>query len=289
MPDRVNQVEHVEILLTSILLGSFTGTVLALTGAGGTIIAVPLLMFGLNLVVAEAAPIALLAVCLSSAMGALFAHRQGKVRYRAAGFIAITGVITAPIGTWLAQKLPNAPLTIVFALVLFYVAADILRQSKKQNDKAIVTSDSQSHSYSIPCQLEYTRGRLIWTWPCARALAFSGILTGFLSGLLGVGGGFVVVPALKKATNLQIQSIFATSLAVIALISAIGVTSVALMGGMNWSIALPFAAGALIGMLIGRIFASYLAGQKLQQSFAVIAICISVSMIIRVIWAAGLF
>lgn len=274
-----------EILLTSILLGACTGVVLALTGAGGTIIAVPLLIFGLHLVIAEAAPIALLAVCLSSAAGALFAHRQGKVRYRAAGFIAITGVMTAPAGIWLAQKLPNVPLTILFALVLLYVAVDMLRQSKRQNDQAIAeVPDCRPRTSSIPCQLEYAGGRLIWTWPCARALAFSGATAGFLSGLLGVGGGFAVVPALKKATNLPMQSILATSLAVIALISLIGVTFAAILGGMNWAIALPFSAGALTGMLIGRIFAARLAGPKLQQGFAVVAMGVSVGMIIRLFW-----
>lgn len=274
-----------EILLTSILLGACTGVVLALTGAGGTIIAVPLLIFGLHLVIAEAAPIALLAVCLSSAAGALFAHRQGKVRYRAAGFIAITGVMTAPAGIWLAQKLPNVPLTILFALVLLYVAVDMLRQSKRQNDQAIAgIPDCRPRASSIPCQLEYAGGRLIWTWPCARALAFSGATAGFLSGLLGVGGGFVVVPALKKAANLPMQFILATSLAVIALISLIGVTFAAILGGMNWTIALPFSAGALTGMLTGRIFAARLAGPKLQQGFAVVAMGVSVGMIIRLFW-----
>ncbi|MEK6595065.1 MAG: sulfite exporter TauE/SafE family protein [Pseudomonadota bacterium] len=274
-----------EILLTSILLGAFTGVILALTGAGGTIIAVPLLIFGLHLVIAEAAPIALLAVCLSSAAGALFAHRQGKVRYRAAGFIAITGVMTAPAGIWLAQKLPNVPLTILFALVLLYVAVDMLRQSKRQNDQAIAeVPDCRPRTSSIPCQLEYAGGRLIWTWPCARALAFSGAIAGFLSGLLGVGGGFAIVPALKKATNLPMQSILATSLAVIALISLIGVTFAAILGGMNWTIALPFSAGALTGMLTGRIFAARLAGPKLQQGFAVVAMGVSVGMIIRLFW-----
>lgn len=274
-----------EILLTSILLGACTGVVLALTGAGGTIIAVPLLIFGLHLVIAEAAPIALLAVCLSSAAGALFAHRQGKVRYRAAGFIAITGVMTAPAGIWLAQKLPNVPLTILFALVLLYVAVDMLRQSKRQNDQAIAgIPDCRPRTSSIPCQLEYAGGRLIWTWPCARALAFSGAIAGFLSGLLGVGGGFAIVPALKKATNLPMQSILATSLAVIALISLIGVTFAAILGGMNWTIALPFSAGALTGMLTGRIFAARLAGPKLQQGFAVVAMGVSAGMIIRLFW-----
>lgn len=184
-------------VLTSILLGTCTGAVLALTGAGGAIIAVPLLIFGLHLTVAESAPVALFAVCLSAAIGALIAHRQGKVRYRAAGFIAITGVMTAPLGILLAQKLPNAPLTVLFALVLFYVAVSMLRRGKKQDDQVMDAAASQS--VSVPCRLAYDQGRLIWNWPCARALAISGGATGLLSGLLGVGGGFVIVPALKKS------------------------------------------------------------------------------------------
>lgn len=279
MPAPENHAEQMDILLTSILLGACTGTALALTGAGGTIIAVPLLIFGLHLTVAESAPVTLFAVCLSAAIGALIAHRQGKVRYRAAGFIAITGIMTAPLGIWLAQKLPNAPLTVLFALVLFYVAVSMLRQSLQQNDQAMNTAGPQS--VSVPCQLAYDQGRLIWNWPCARALAVSGGITGFLSGLLGVGGGFVVVPALKKATNLPMQSILATSLAVIAIISAVGIVSATFLGSMNWSVALPFAAGALTGMLAGSIFAHYLAGPKLQQGFAVISMGVSVWMIVR--------
>ncbi|MBY0473773.1 MAG: sulfite exporter TauE/SafE family protein [Nitrosomonas sp.] len=272
------------ILLTSILLGAGAGAVLALTGAGGTIIAVPLLIFGLHFTVAESAPIALLAVCLSSAIGALIALRQGKVRYRAAGFIAVTGILVAPAGIWLAQKLPNAPLTVLFALVLFYVAVNMLRHSTQPMAEERNAADLQSDSAAIPCRLEYERGRLIWGWPCVRALGYSGIATGFISGLLGVGGGFVVVPALKRATNLPMKSILATSLAVIALISGIGVASATFLGGMNWPVALPFAAGALAGMLIGRGIADYLAGPKLQQGFAVVSMGIAVWMIVRLFW-----
>ncbi|WP_295623529.1 sulfite exporter TauE/SafE family protein [uncultured Nitrosomonas sp.] len=273
-----------EILLISILLGVFTGAVLALTGAGGTIIAVPLLIFGLHFTVAESAPIALLAVCLSSTIGALIALRQGKVRYRAAGFIAVTGILVAPAGIWLAQRLPNVPLTVLFALVLFYVAVNMLRHSTQPMAEERNAADLQSDSAAIPCRLEYERGRLIWGWPCVRALGYSGIATGFISGLLGVGGGFVVVPALKRATNLPMQSILATSLAVIALVSGIGVASATALGGMNWPVALPFAAGALAGMLIGRGIADHLAGPKLQQGFAVVSMGIAIWMIVRLFW-----
>ena len=274
-----------ETQIITVLLGSFTGIVLALTGAGGAIIAVPLLIFGLHLAVAEAAPIALLAVCLAATIGALLALRQRKVRYRAAGFIAITGAVAAPAGIWLAQKIPNLPLTLLFATILMYVAFDMFRQSMRCNEE-IAASDSRT--FAKPCLLDSPGGRLIWTWPCAGALTISGLSAGSLSGLLGVGGGFVVVPALKKVTNLQMQSIFATSLAVIALISATGVASATLMDAMNWAIAIPFAGGAMAGMIIGRSFAKHFSGPKLQQSFAVMAALVAVSMIIKAILSAGL-
>lgn len=265
-----------EILLTGAFLGILIGAVLALTGAGGTIVAVPLLMAVLHLTITEAAPIALFAVCLSSGVAAILAHRQGNVRYRTAGFIAITGIVTAPLGIWLAQKLPNVPLIIVFASVLCYVAINMLRQSKLQQDRADLPSDIAS-----PCRLSYEHGRLIWNWPCARALALSGAIAGFLSGLLGVGGGFVVIPALRKATDLPMPSILATALAVVALVSATGVAAAVFIGSINWPVALPFAAGALTGMLIGRKIAGHLAASRLQQGFAVVLMGVSIWMIVR--------
>jgi uncharacterized protein len=127
------------------------------------------------------------------------------------------------------------------------------------------------------------RGRLIWTLPCARVLAVWGAVAGFLSGLLGVGGGFVIVVALKRSTDLPMQSIVASSLAVIALVSITGVASSALQGHMDWPVALPFAAGAVCAMLIGRAFAKRLSGPALQQGFAEIAGFIACGLVIRVV------
>lgn len=220
--------------LISILLGSFTGIVLALTGAGGTIIAMPLLMFSLHLTVAEAAPIGLLAVGLSAAIVALLVFRQKIVRYRAVSLIATTGVLTAPIGIWAAQQLPDAPLTLLFGCVLIYVAIRMFHQSLDENDIDVrIMADP-------PCQLDDIGERLVWNIPCFRALTLSGTMAGFLSGLLGVGGGFVIVPTLKKVTNLNMQSILATSLTIIALVSLTGVISAILIGALKWSIAFTF-------------------------------------------------
>lgn len=175
----------------------------------------------------------------------------------------------------MAQKLPNAALSLLFAAVLGYVSVRTLRRSRNCSSKAAIT-----FLPATPCQLDDFSGRLIWDLHCARSLALTGIAAGFLSGLLGVGGGFIVVPALQKATHLAMQTIVPTSLAVIALVSAAGAFSAALAGSMNWSIALPFAAGAVVAMLMVGRFADYFTSLALRQGFAILAGCVSIGMIV---------
>jgi uncharacterized membrane protein YfcA len=135
------------------------------------------------------------------------------------------------------------------------------------------------------CQLNMTTGRFVWTAPCARALALSGLATGFLSGLLGVGGGFVIVPALRHATDLPMNSIVATSLMVVALVSTFAVVASAVAGHFEFAVAWPFAAGALAGMLAGRGLAAKIAGPRLQQGFAGLAAVVAVGLIVKT-WLA---
>lgn len=121
--------------------------------------------------------------------------------------------------------------------------------------------------------------RFIWTRPCALALGLSGTVAGLLSGLLGVGGGFVMVPVLKRDTDLTMQSVVATSLAVIALATATGVAASAASGAVDWSIALPFTGGAVARMLAGRAVSARLAGHHLQRGFAAIAAVVALTML----------
>lgn len=261
-------------LLFSIVSGTLTGFILGLTGSGGAIIAVPMLIFGLDLTVAEAAPIALFSVAVSASVAAYTALRQNIVRYRAAILIAITGMLITPAGVWVARQLPDTLLTALFAGVLMFAAWYMYQKSHEENehDKALSAP---------PCQLSLESGRLIWTIPCAKDLAFSGLATGALSGLLGVGGGFVIVPALRKVSDLPMETLTATSLAIIALISTVGVVSATSMGYMNWWLALPFSAGMVAGTLLARRIVRRFDETKLQRSFAILAWGIAISMIIK--------
>lgn len=261
-------------MLTAIGLGLVVGVLLALTGAGGGILAVPLLVFGAGMSVPQAAPIGLMAVGMAAAFGAMLGLRDGIVRYRAALLIAGAGILLSPLGLWLAHRIDKRWMGILFATTLLLVATRTARQ-------ALGFSAPGAVSASHPCVRDGATGRFIWTAPCARALALSGGLAGLLSGLLGVGGGFVMVPALQRYTNLAMQSVVATSLAVIALVSAGGVAASAIAGAIAWPVALPFSAGALAGMLAGRKIAARLAGPQLQLGFAIVSGAVALGMIAK--------
>lgn len=263
-----------EGLLIEGVLGAGVGLVLGLTGAGGAILAVPLLSFFLDLSVAQAAPIGLLAVFLSAGIGAILGLRAGILRYKAALLIAVSGLILSPLGLYLAQRLPNWPLVAIFVLILLWVARNMWQQA--QNEILGVEP-----TLGPPCQLDQAIGKLIWTAPCARALSLSGMCAGFFSGLLGVGGGFVIVPALNRFTDLPMKSIVATSLGVLTLVSGGGVLFSNIYGVMDWGIAIPFALASILGLLMGRKVSRRLPGPQLKKAFAILALGIAVLMLSR--------
>lgn len=252
------------------LLGALVGLVMALTGAGGGVLAVPVLVFGLHLTVAQAGPVGLLAVGIAAAAGAILGLRAGLVRYRAAILMAISGALVAPAGVWLAHQLDTRMLAFAFAAVLLWIGARSLAEPATEKNTA-----------APPCARTAADGRFHWTRPCALALGATGAVAGLLSGLLGVGGGFVMVPALKRFSDLEPGSVIATSLAVIALISLAGVAASLAGGGIDAVTALPFAGGAAGGMAAGAVLAPRLPPRYVKSAFAVLCLAVALGMIFR--------
>ena len=249
---------------------------MGLTGAGGGILSVPLLVFVLHLPIAEAAPVSLSAIALSAGVGAILGLKNKILRYKAAGFMAIFGLLLSPLGLWVAQRVPNAPLLILFSCTLFFVSTRLLLQARRD-----ILQLPKLKQKPPPCLLNPELGKLSWNIPCARSLMLAGGWAGFLSGLLGVGGGFVIVPALKRYTDLPVQSIVATSLGVLAIISGGGVIFSAASGNLDLTLAAPFALGALSGLLIGRALGKKISGPRLQQIFALLTLGVAISLSIK--------
>jgi hypothetical protein len=254
-----------------VMLGGLgVGLVLGLTGAGGGILAVPALVFIKGWGVAEAAPIGLLAVTGAAVVGTVEGFYRKLVRYRAAFLMAFAGVPMTPLGLAAAQRLSAAWLAGLFGLTMLVVAARLL----------LTASNRDGHS--APCHIDPGTGRLHWTRKTVLIMTLLGSVTGFLTGLLGGGGGFILVPALRKFTDISMHGIVATSLMVIALVGS-GSILVALWQGHHFplSVALSFVVATAIGMVLGRLLIHRFHPRTVQRLFAALVSGVAVLMFYR--------
>ena len=267
------------MLLVSIL-GIFIGLVMGLTGAGGGILAVPALVVGLGFSMTGAAPVALMAVGISALVGTLDGLSKKLVRYKAALLMAILGALFSHLGITLAHIIPDLFLMTLFSAIMLLVAWRMFRRARQANLQP-------SASEQKPCVLNPDTGRLHWTWSCASTLAGIGAVTGLFAGMLGVGGGFIIVPAFKRYTNIDMHGIVATSLAVIALVSMSTVTGIVLHGtrisGTGWN----FVGAAVAGMILGRLASPHIPSRLLQIGFSAIATLVAAIMLIKTYWPAA--
>lgn len=260
--------------LISAGIGLLIGLVLALTGAGGSILAIPLLMFGLHVSLNQAAPIALLAVMLTASIGTFQGLRKGIVRYKTALLIAGFGVMFAPVGVWLAGHVPPQFLSITFAAVMLYVAWFMWQQSNAPAPTPQAVPD-------MPCMINKVSSKLYWTASCTKRLIATGACAGFVAGLLGVGGGFIMVPSLRKVSNFNMPTIVATSLMAIALVSVVSIASYSVSTPLLWHIAIPFILSTVFGLLLFSRFSHKIPALISQRGFALLAMLAAIIMLAK--------
>ncbi|WP_322088432.1 sulfite exporter TauE/SafE family protein [Burkholderia sp. BCC1999] len=268
-------------MLISLVLGGFVGAVLGLTGAGGGILAVPALVVGMSWPMQQATPVALVAVAGSAALGALEGFRRGLVRYRAALLMAVAGVPLTTLGVRLAHLLPQRLLLTLFALTMLVVAGRLLRQALRH-----APVDAEASPLCVG-RVNPDTGRLVWSWPVGVALASTGAMTGLMTGLLGVGGGFVIVPMLRKFTNVSMHGVVATSLMVIALVGTGGVLATLVSGTRApLDVTLWFTVATALGMAAGRGASRHLAARHVQAGFAAVLVCVALGLLAKASFGA---
>ena len=261
-------------MLVSLILGVLVGAVLGRTGAGGGILAVPALVVGLGWSMQQAAPVALIAVAGGAGIGAIEGLRRGLVRYRAAALMAVVGLPVTSLGVQVAHATSPRALTAVFAGVMVLAAVRLLQQARKA-----VPTESTAKWVG---RMDAATGRLAWNWTTAVVLAGIGALTGFATGLLGVGGGFVIVPMLRKLTNIPMHGIVATSLLVIAIVGVGGVLAALLHGAvLPRDVTLLFAFATAAGMLVGRGASARLSAAQIQIGFAVVLLLVAIGLLAK--------
>lgn len=266
-----------------ILFGLIVGLSLGLTGGGGSIFAVPLLMYGLGLGLSEAVSVSLIAVASTTAIGAWYSWRAGLLLWRPIIMFASGGMIAAPAGIYLSRYFASPTLITAFSLLTLVIGIVMWQKSIRRPEEARAVRALATPDNKDPVCKFSPDGKLDITTPCTAALFLGGIITGMLSGLFGVGGGFLIVPALMFVIELGIHRAVAASLMIITFIGLSG-SLVALVGGdLPWPVLLPFIIGSISGMLIGRLIAVRIAGPSLQRLFATGILATGTGMLLKTV------
>lgn len=214
-----------------LILGSFTGILSGLLGIGGGLLIVPALtLFGMPLVQATAT--SLVAVLLSSISGSWRNLSAGELNWRVSLLLAGFGILTAPIGARLAGRLPEAALSLAFAVLLLVTLGLMqLRQRLQRQELAARPSDA------APIRVAPTAG--------------IGLLAGLLAGLFGVGGGGVMVPLQMLFLGENVKAAVRTSLGAIVAIAISGLIQHTLHGNVLWIPGICLGLGGILGAQFG--------------------------------------
>ncbi|MFE6778589.1 TSUP family transporter [Streptomyces sp. NPDC057702] len=243
-------------LVLALIAGAVVGLALGALGGGGSVLAVPALIYPLGFTPA-AATTASLVIVTATSLTALYVHaRAGNVRWKAGALFAAAGLLPAALAGAAASRLPQPVLTVAFAAVAALAAGGMLRAGRSATGPAA-------------------------GGPRPARAAGAGAGLGALTGLLGVGGGFLAVPALVTVLAFEMRAAVGTSLMVI---SANSLASLATRGatttGLDWAVIGPFAGAAILGARDGRRLAAKVDGAVLRRVFAVVLLAVAALMLV---------
>ena len=226
----------------TVALAVFVGISLGLLGGGGSILTVPLLAFVAGLEPKQAIATSLLVVGVTSAVGAITHARAGRVRWRMAGVFGAAAMAGAYAGGRLAHFVPGSVLLIAFAVIMIAAAVAMLRGRKDITDESA--------------------GQL----PVVKIL-LQGATVGMISGLVGAGGGFLLVPAMALLGGLPMPIAVGTSLVVISMQSFAGFAGHLATDTIDWKLAGMVTAAAVAGSVLGGHLVTRVDPTALRKAF----------------------
>ncbi|MCF6526196.1 sulfite exporter TauE/SafE family protein [Streptomyces sp. JJ36] len=244
--------------ILAVLFGAVIGLALGLLGAGGSILAVPALVYGVGQPLHSAIPVSLAVVAVSSLGGVLPRERRSVVQWRIAGVLGAAGLPAAFAGAALGRLIPQRWLLLAFAALMVVVAVRMLRGGDEPTGA---------------CRTR--EGGIDWR-SCLPRSVLAGLGVGLLTGLLGVGGGFVIVPVLSLLLGLSAQQAVATSLAVVLLNSLAGLAAHAgALQSADHTVLLLFAGSALAVSLAAARLAPRLRAATVRRWFAYVVLAVA--------------
>lgn len=254
-------------------IGALTiGITLGMLGSGGSAITVPVLVYLVGHGAKESIAESMAIVGLISVAAAIPYARAGQIDWRSVWFFGLPGMLGTFIGAWLGGIASDALQLIVFAVVLF-VAAFSMLQRRKSTDGSAASKDDEN------MKIEANR-------PKISMVAVEGTVVGVVTGFVGVGGGFLIVPALVLLGRLSMRLAIGTSLVIIAAKSAVGFAKyeqLLLSMGSNVDVRVisVFVVLGVLGSVVGRSISNKLDQATLKRTFAVFLIVLGAFVIFR--------
>ncbi len=237
------------MIFAALALGAFIGLVMGALGGGGSVLTVPVLVFVLGLAASEATSSSLIIVGVTAVFAALGHARAGRVRWRVGAVLILSGVPTSILGSHLNGRVDGDVLLLLFAVLLLVAAGGMLLR----------TGDDRA---SAPGQAGVLRVR-------PGPLVVTGLAVGLITGFLGVGGGFVIVPVLVALLGFPMPVAAGTSLVVIALNAGVSLAARAgSLGDLDTGVIVPFTLAAILGSLVGGRVAGRVSTDRLSAAFA---------------------
>lgn len=237
----------------SIIFGALIGLSLGLVGGGGSILTVPILVYAIGQPVHDATTTSLAIVGLNALAGVVGHARAGNVQVRTGLAFGAAGIAGAFVGSWLNTLVAGPLLLALFAAVMLAAAGAMLRRPPPASEVAPVNTGPRN-------------------WP---NLIATGTGVGLMTGFFGVGGGFVIVPALVLVLGLPMRAAVGTSLLIIAINSASGLLAHLRYGGLDLEITALFVLGGLGGVIGGVRLAGRVPQRRLSQIFAAMIILVA--------------
>ncbi len=250
------------MILGALALGLAIGVALGALGGGGSILTVPALVYVLGLTAQQATAGSLVIVGTSSAVAALGHARAGNTRWGRGVVLALAGVPAALLGTLLNRRVSASLLLVLFAAVMVLAALGMLARTTGDPAPPRVPSTGRAAAVEV---------------------VLAGSAIGLLTGFLGVGGGFVIVPVLVVLLGYAMPVAVGTSLLVIALNSGVSLVARLGHGTLVWHVVLPFTAAAVVGSLAGRRVSSSVDETVLTRAFAVLLLAVAAYVVLQTV------
>lgn len=241
-------------------LSVFIGIALGLLGGGGSILTVPLLVYITGLDAKSAIASSLFIVGVTSIFGLISHARAHRVRWRTGLIFGGAGMVGAFLGGKVGTLLPGALLLLAFALMMAVTAVAMIR-----GRRTVATG----HHDDLP----------------VLRILLDGIVVGFVTGIVGAGGGFLVVPALALLGGLPMPVAVGTSLLVIAMKSFAGFAGYATSVAIDWQVTLLVTAGAIVGAFVGSAVAGRVHPDRLRKGFGWFVLVMAVVILVQEVGA----